>query len=460
MIRLARVARSATREEGGFAIVAAIAILAVVLLLGAAAVTATVSSVSIATHGTNDAKALQAADDAAETGWNRINLVKLDSLGLSVTTPCLSWPVTGNITAVAALVFGTTSWCPSVTVPVPGASSASYQVSQLTTGARYLVGTATVGNVTRRVELVLNQSSTSSPLFSGYALESQTDLDFVNQTLVKFAGVRTDGSIKLEDTAVPCHVPNGSITPGVGKTVTTTNNAGKCGQDTTPEQTTITFPPITVPPVASTDDSRICVATQDPCVGTTNGLTWDSAHQALTLQNTGNTVTLTGNTYVFCNLTLNNGTLFVNPRNGLPVSIYFQTPAACAAEGFTVGAQDLTVQNNTAWIDNQVSSTLGAQGLQIYIAGAETVYLNNSSSTVINGTIYAPTGTVNMINSALVKGAVAAHTVTLTASAEIDYDTHAGSVNGAGGGILYKGHQYLECPAQPASGQAPDNGCP
>jgi hypothetical protein len=450
-----RILSRAPREEG-FAIVAALCVLAVVLLLATAGLSATISTTSVATHGTSNAAALAAADDAADMGWNRMNLVKIDSLGLSASAPCLSWDLSGNVTAVAALTFGTTKWCPSVAVAVPGASAASFQVSQLVSGNRYLVGSATVRGVTRRVEIVLNQTGAASALFDGYGLLSHASLDFVNQTLVSGVGVRSDGSIKLEDTAVPCHVPNGSITPGPGQSVTTTNNAGKCGQSTTASSTSIVFPPVTVP--TTNDDSRICATGKDTCTSGSNSVSWNGTTQVLTLQNTGDQVTLKGNTYVFCQLNVVNGTLLVQPTNGQPVSIYLQSPSVCLSQGVNVGTQDLTVQNTSAWIKN--GTTLGAAGLQIYMAGAETGYINNSSSTPINATIYAPNGTISMINSAQVKGAVMANAVTMTANATLTYDSTAANVTGATGAVVYKTSQYLECPATPGSGQAPDNGCP
>src|SRR3984957_17236064 len=120
--------------EDGFALVAALAVIVALLAVGTAAA------------GEQDMRAQEAAESAADTGWNRLNLVSIDSLGLSITAPCLSWSLNGDVTAVAALVFGSESWCPAVAVPVPGASSASYQVTNLTLGSREIVGTATVGN--------------------------------------------------------------------------------------------------------------------------------------------------------------------------------------------------------------------------------------------------------------------------------------------------------------------------
>lgn len=429
------------------------AVIVALLAVAAAAVAGSLSSMHGAAASEQDMQALEGAESAADMAWNRINLVSIDSLGLSPTTPCLSWALNGNVTAVAAVVFGSTSWCPSVAVPVPGTSSASYQVTILTLGSREIVGTATVGNVTRRVELTVNQKTSGTSLFGPYALESKTSLDFQNGSIVKGAGVRSDGSIELQDTEVPCHVPNGPITPGPGQSVTTTNNAGLCGNSTTPATSTLTWPTVTVP--TSNNDSRICVSGEDPCVQAT----WNAPALSLTIQNTGNSVTLTGNTYVFCDLTMDNGTLNIDPSNGKAVQIYFLPPSNCSAAGISNGSTDFNIQNTTAYLNNETG--LGAAGLQIYVEGDTNVQLLNSTSTPIHADIYAPSGSVNATNQLTFYGAIAANSIPLlAANATINYDSSSSTVTGGTGSILYAESEYVECPPTPAAGAAPDNGCP
>jgi hypothetical protein len=290
-------------------------------------------------------------------------------------------------------------------------------------------------------------------LFGTYAVQSHASLDFVNGTEVTGAGARSDGSIELQDTQVPCHIPSGSITPGPAQTVSETNNASTCGNSTTAATSDIAFPPIALP--GSNNDSRICVSSEDPCSGT---VTWNALTGSLNLQNTGDSVTLTGNTYVFCSLTMMNGTLNVAPSNGKAVQIYFLPPTSCLLAGITLGSTDLDVQNTTAYIDNKTG--LGAAGLQIYLDGDNTVFINNSTPTTINAVIYAPNGTVSLENSATLKGAVTAEAVTMTAQSLITYDSTASTVTGGTGSILYNEKEYVECTPSASSSQAPDNGCP
>ena len=409
--------------------------------------------------GEADSQALAAAEGAANLGWNRVNETGWDSLGLSVLAPCLQFSgVNGaTVTALAAINSGT--WCPATTVHVPKASAASYQVSTLSNGTRYIIGSATVGAVTRRVKLTTKSSSIGTPLFGIYAVQSEASLDFQNQSVVSGGSVRSDGNITLEDTAVSCHVPNGAITPGPGKTVTTTNGAGTCGNSTTAATSSISWQTISAP--SSDNDSYLpssCPGTStDSCSGGT--ISWSPTNKTLTIQN-GGTVTLTGNTYTFCTINNQNGTLDIKPTNGKAVQIYMLPPSSCSGAGVAANSQTLTLQNNNSWIKNDTG--LSAQGLQVYVLGATTAYLNNSSTYQFNGVIYAPTQTtgttVQIINSAAVKGAIAAYSTTWTASASLTYDATAATVTGGGGAVLYGQQAYSECTT--STGATPDVGCP
>ncbi len=116
------------------------------------------------------------------------------------------------------------------------------------------------------------------------------------------------------------------------------------------------------------------------------------------------------------------------------------------------------MQNTTAYLDNLTG--LGAQGLQIFVAGNNNVQILNSSSTQINGAIYAPLGSVGITNQAYIKGAVAANSISLTAaSASITYDSTVQNVTVGSGNILYNDKQYTECTPSAGSGNPPDTGC-
>jgi hypothetical protein len=187
-------------------------------------------------------------------------------------------------------------------------------------------------------------------------------------------------------------------------------------------------------------------------------VTWNALTLQLNLQNSGDSVTLTGNTYVFCSLTMQNGTLNIDPANGKAVQIYFLPPTSCLAAGMSVGSTDLQVQNTTAYINNETG--LHAAGLQIYLEGDNTVFINNQASTQMHAVIYAPTGTVEMENSASLDGAVAAYALTMTAQSTLTYDSSAANVTGGAGSILYAETQYVECSPAPTANSTPDNGCP
>ncbi len=455
--------RVAGSGEEGFALVGAIAILFVMVALGAAITVATTSGLQQSVRGTADTQAQEAADAAASLAWNRINETQ-SSITLSASTPCPYWSSSGTVTAAAGTTYSGESgyvWCPATSVPLPNVSSASYQVEELASSyaPQAVVGTAKVGGVTRRAKMALASSGTA--LFGIYAVESKTSLDFQNGSEITGGSVRSDMSIKLEDTQVPCHIPNGSVTPGPGYTVTQTNGAGLCGQSNAPATGAISWQNVTAP---STDnDSDI-----------TNGgnIIWSAANKTLTIQNNA-TLTLTNNVYTFCSLNIPGGTLQLNPSNGQAVKIYMLPPSSCSGTGqysganVTTGAESLDLQNNNSWIEN--STNVGgngpsAQGVQVYLTGATWAYLNNSSSYQFNGVIYAPnnpspaTYAVEVINQAAMKGAIAAYSSEWTANAVLAYDSTAANVTYGSGGT-YTQSGYSECTPSAGSGNAPDTSC-
>jgi hypothetical protein len=272
---------------------------------------------------------------------------------------------------------------------------------------------------------------------------------------VNGGGVRTNGSIQLHDTEVACHVPNGPITPGPGFTVTEFNNAGTCGQSTAPATSNFTFPSVNTP----TTNNDIGVCASGTCTGS-GSVSWNALQLSLYIQNQG-TVTLTGNTYEFCSVNIQNGTINVDPTNGKPVEIFFLPPASCLLDGMSAGSTSLNFQNggsNGAWLNNETG--LGAAGVQIYVQGNTVVDLQNTARAV-TADFYDPAGTIELQNGPIIDGAVAANSVTFNGTFPIvNYDSSSSTVQGSSGNFLYGQTLYVECTPAPASGQAPDNGCP
>lgn len=453
----------AARSDRGFALVPALATLVVLLLLALAAASITIAARGGASRSTTSTMALQAADQAAYTGLEQLDVTHIDT---GTHQPC----VTGG--SGASLGYGPYysggNWCPAVAVAAPGAVSAAYYVSKATvsgsTITRYVVGTATVGRATRRVRLTISATVTpgsGSPIFGAYAAISHLAIYLGNAYYVT-GGVRSDQGITLDGTAPPttnhCHVTSGPITPGPGATVTIRNNATYCGNATTPATSNFAFTTITDP--GADDDSRICTAGQDPCTNQNNIVTWNKTNKTLTTANSG-TVTLTGNVYRFCSLVMNNGTITIKPANGKPVAIYILDPTKAPCQGQSLPNPVLSIQNQSVF-NNQTG--LGAGGLAIYSLSPAGVDFNNASSnSLITAGVWAPQATVQVRNQAGVKGAVAANSLTFGGNAPgIVYDTTVGNiVGGAGPSSTGSSSQssYVECPADGLTPSAPDSGC-
>jgi hypothetical protein len=182
------------------------------------------------------------------------------------------------------------------------------------------------------------------------------------------------------------------------------------------------------------------------------------------------TLTLTGNTYVFCSLSLQNGTLTFNPTNkSKPVQIYFPSPSTC---GQTTPVQQFSLQNQ-AIIAN--STNQGAGGLQFYMIGSGSLSptatpttsadINNQSSTgQLVATIYAPLSAVSIRNQAGIKGAVYGEAVTWGGNnPNVFRDTTTDNVTATTSSpptySAYTQTNYRECTSIVPTDTAPSSGC-
>jgi Tfp pilus assembly protein PilX len=473
--------RRRAREESGFALVSAVAVLLVLLLLTGAAAAASIAAKSGQSRSVKGAQALQAAEAAANIGWERINLARVDTL--SVTTPCLQLSAGSVVKVAYSLVdVNNVHWCPSQTVVGPGASSASYQVSELTLDnvlgvqVRYVVGTATVGDVTRRVALKLGSSTSGGSItpFGSYALDTLSDLLLGNATQVAGAGARSNGDITLQDLPHMCHVSGGNITPGPGKQVFLNNNATTCGGSDAPAAAPLVLNPITEP--ALNDDLRLqapplckLLTALDPCTySAPSDVQWDPLKLRLVIMNQA-TVKLTGNNYVFCYLDLKAQTkLIVAPANGQAVKITFRSPDQCPGGAIDADGTQLWLENQS-FIDNRTGR--GANGIQLLFVGSSTktskitidtaAKASDTGLTSFNALIYAPLSDLTMINQGELFGAVAAKSVTMTAQARVTYDatTSGFTVPGGPTSTNYPKANYAQCSSATAPSNNPRGGC-
>src|SRR3954452_21580034 len=394
--------------------VTAMAVLLILLLLAGAAAAASIAAKSGQSRSLQSAQALEAAEAAANVGWERISLARIDTL---TAAPCL--PNLGSTVPVAFALLDVNGvhWCPSQSVSVPNASSASFQVSEqsldnvLGLKVRYMVGQATVGGVTRRMVLKLGSSTSGGSItpFGGYAVDTLSDLLLGNTTQVSGAGVRSNGDVTLQDSPHMCHVSGGAVTPGPGRQVIKNNNATTCGGSEAPAAAPLVLNPITEPLL--NDDLRLQIpplckllTALDSCTySSASDVQWDPVKLRLVVMNQA-TVKLTGNNYVFCYLDLKAQTkLIIAPANGQPVTITFRSPDQCLGGAIDADGTQLWLENQS-FIDNRTGK--GANGLRLLFVGSSTkaskitidtaAKASDTGLTSFNALVYAPLSDVTM----------------------------------------------------------------
>jgi hypothetical protein len=173
---------------------------------------------------------------------------------------------------------------------------------------------------------------------------------------------------------------------------------------------------------------------------------------------TAATLTLTGNTYSFCKVTLEGLSQLLiglrSPAQG-PLRIYLDSPENCPG---VTGAGTMTVKGTSIMTNLNVDSDT----LQIQAVGSPTtstsIRFENTISNLI-GTIYAPNSTVALENANGILGAVAAKRVTLEDTSRIVWHPSAADVTLDDLTPLFKRTSWVECTPRP-TGSEPDSGCP
>jgi hypothetical protein len=237
--------------------------------------------------------------------------------------------------------------------------------------------------------------------------------------------------------------------------VTTANQAHVCnGYSTTAAQQPFVLDP--VEPKAQDSNGRISnifsgQSPSDACT-TCNKVSWNESTRVLALSG-NSTLTLGGNVYSFCKLTLENSAQLKVAVNAA-VKIYIDSPEHCGGAG--MGSVTL---NNTSGLLNLNTSP---SALQLFMLGSPTIpttldFANSFASTMLMA-IYAPYSTVYLHNSVHITGAVAAQSVPIENDSSITYDAAVGGINGGVIPVYRSTLKLIECTASP-TGTAVNSGC-
>lgn len=445
--------------ERAIALPTAVMMLMIIMLLAGAAATATIG----ATHQSNSdggtKRSVAAADAGLNTAIYRLNKLKPSSLSCVVNGPLylLLDPVLG------------TGWCPTVTSQTAGSSTSSealgdgsnysYEMSageNKVVGGQYvqerkIISTGMANGVQRRVMAKVT-SLTGVSLFGGNSLTSLKDIDLPLGTTIT-GGVASNGNINVS----MCPQIAGNVWYGSQNknfTINHTGNPANCplfAERRLPQD--LVLNPVNVP--TSNDNNRITAGTDPWALKLLSGSNWDPANRVLQVRG-ASLLTLTGNTYVFCKLEVENlAQLIIGARlfTQTPLKIFIDSPENCPGVS---NAGTIRVRN-TASINNL---NVDAKTFQVYAAGspstATSIRFENTISSMV-GTFYAPRSTVLLQNANAILGAVAADTITLQDTARINWLDSA-DITTDDLTPLFKRTGWTECTSKP-TGSAPDSGC-
>jgi hypothetical protein len=446
------------------------------MLLGVFAVVSigVVASIQAQGGAVRDQKA-KSALATAEAGISDAMLHYNGDFTPSTSQPCL----VPSGTFVGAAATQGSGWCTAVSGS-DGAGTFTYQVKPTPgTGTIEIVSSGNVNGVMRRVDVTAKSVSGQQVFFdAGVKTQNGINLD-ANAEI--HSGSATGGDITLASNAKQC----GVASVGVGHHLTTAGNAAyyqQTGCTTQLNPSSVTQQDITLPPVnqgdAAThnDNVRITNAVaadgpspKDLISGNKSDVSWDSTTRQLTIEH-NSSLTLTGQTYSFCKLTLNsNSALYV--AAGQTVNIYFDSPEHCDVPPGTLpvdnpshpeyGTTQMDLSSNT-----RITSATGTPAkVAIYFVGSQTRLTNllMSSNTQIAGScvqnfiIYAPLTHIELNSNSQYCGALAGQSLHMDSNAEVFTDTDSQAFVLPGTAPHYAVSQFVECTA--ASSSPPNNGC-
>jgi hypothetical protein len=510
----------AARRDDGFVMIVALAMLAIGLAVGAAALAETLASRDYSNKDSRTIRAQQAADagiNAVLYQQNELPLKSLDwnggPLSLGTLTDCVvpSLDVNLKVASVSTTQADSSSGvCPdssgagkpasgSVSFPVgdhafyqarfiPGASQVNGAFHRVLNSKIVSVGYENGGNtssssgyVTRRVEAIL------APIDPFQAIEAEGNLTISG---IKLAGLpitatlngnaRANGSVTL-----PLVFANTNLSGGLLGSVTygTTFSGPLIALSNVAKQTSsFTRSPVSISP--SKVDCEPTGETVNDCSAFSN-TNYNAATNTFSMSS--GSVTFAPGDYVFCNFNATGGTVTANATAAAPVRIFIDSPSSARCSGNGLGAApnqgNLVAANGFGNLIGNTLGVTGASGLQIYVVGDQAASpFDNKTSVTIGGTgslienyvVYAPTSKVTASNCAVsfafltgletdaclaIQGAIIGDDVNIQASVftqDLDLANYP----------LYSGlgafhvQQYVECtPVYPIPTPDPTTGC-
>jgi hypothetical protein len=457
--------RRLASDQRGIALPTALFAMVASLGLAGAAVMSTVDVQRGFKRDNGSKSAIAAADAGANVAMMRLN--RYGGL-LSEENPCLVLGSGGELEADGA-PSGEPGWCAPIEGEVGGASY-SYRISAWGSdcGPRdvCVVSTGTASEVSRRVELSLDESALWVGLTEEDAIKKEIELEEKrggSETHLKEledklketqeteskgggiaglvgrdsivssgnadiqVGVATNGNLVTSGNTSIC----GDIQVGVGKKWEKTANAKQCSGHAVTEGT-MTLPAVSsfMPGDIASNNSngRITKCTgglpaecqQDTYTGNWNSSPpFDTAKRSISLSG-NDTLTVGGGDYWICSLTLSGNSKLVMAK-GAHVRFFFDTPESCGT------SNQISLSGNNEITATGYQPSLGQFDVPgFYLLGSTTyasqISLSGNYSTTNEFVIYAPESTIAVSGNATFKGIIAGRTIAWSGNGKLEQD--------------------------------------
>lgn len=421
--------RCATRDERGFVIVYVLALVAIAMTLGAAALADTLSSRQLTTHDQRVRRAQQAADAGIQAALYQQSEDNLGAaynftggpLGLSTFLDCALPKFNLNLQVVRVSLYASSAGvCPQglgaggtpASVPWTAVANHAYYLSEFLSNKQE-IGGAGVGAVVEFPEIVSLGCDTSSadctnsassvysrelaifqptgPLQAiegmgtvtinglsllGLNLAVAVNGDIAAGTQIQLpalaAALNTNFSLNSNPiTSVQATFAAPSITGALISTAHNVITTGFCSPGSPSANCTIKRPPISI----STTTCALCATGISGTAGA-----YDPSNDTFTL-GPGGTASFAAGDYVFCNFNATGGTITTNASASTPVRIFILAPnqPPCSSYTYTPAEESNGtvgnflakpgINNSLGGLLNNVSSAVDPSGLQIYVQG-------------------------------------------------------------------------------------------
>jgi hypothetical protein len=475
-------ARALALDDHGFAVPTVLFMLLAAFAVVSVGVVASIQ----AQHGSIRDQDSKAALAVAETGVSQAMLRYNSNLDPDDDFPCLL----PNGSTLGSAATDSAGWCQGVEDPASGyrywacprwSDEAGCLASGPPTGKLAIVSVGSSSGVTRRVEVIANSSS-GQRVFIDASVKTQDGIALDSNATIRSSSA-TGGDITLGSNARQC----GSASVGVGHHINPSNTTGyysDTGCTNRINASTVTQNDITLPPVnqgdaaTSNDNCRITAAVtnaqacpsqdyRDLVSGNRASVAWSATTRQLTVDS-NTALTLTGQTYSFCKVTLrSNSAIYI--QSGQTVNIYFDSPEACDVPAGTlpVDASGKTTQMDLSSNSRITSAGGDPASVAIYFVGSETrptralmssnTQVNTSQACVQNFVIYAPATHLEMNSNSSYCGALAGKSLHLNSNANIATGSESQNFVLPGTSPHYVTSRFVECGSVEAS--PPDSGC-